>query len=162
MPSNPLPLALLLLHLALPGVWLAGRALARKAAPDRVLAAYLTPGLALALWILGVHIASLVTRSFVKGLAVGTLAPSALGVAVAIATRRSHSKRMPARSPSAWMWVLGLGASLGIVAQMAFAGAFHDDLSITGHMSNMAQMQNGTYPPRFFPFVEHELLPLRV
>jgi hypothetical protein len=138
-------------------MWLAGRALARRAARDRVLAAYLTPGLALALWILAVHIAALVTRSFAKGLAVGTLAPSALGVAVAIATRRGHSRPMPARSPSAWMWILGLGASLGVVAQMASGGAFHDDLSITGHMSTVAQMQNGTYPPRFLPFVEHEL-----
>src|SRR4051812_36533744 len=54
--TNPLPTSLLLLNLALPGVWFAGRALARKVVDDPSVRLALAPGLAMALLLIFVHV----------------------------------------------------------------------------------------------------------
>src|SRR5205814_5577471 len=60
--APPTPVAFVLLVLLLPGVWLAGSAIARRLAREPVVARVLAPVLAVALWLTAIHAASLVTH----------------------------------------------------------------------------------------------------
>jgi hypothetical protein len=154
----PFSYAYVLLLLAFPGVFLLGRALAHAVTRDLGLRAVLPAGLALALWVLSVHVASLLAHTLLVGLPVGTLALSAAGVAAEVRRRRHLERDAPeGRPPSPWMWIAMAGTAIAI-APAAFFYTFHDELLVTGHMSMAAQMQNGIYPPRHLTLPE---LPLR-
>jgi hypothetical protein len=139
----PFPRADVLLLLALPGVWLLARALARAVTTDPGLRAVLPVGLGLSLWLSSVHAASLATGSLGAGLPVATLALGAAGV---IAWHRGRPAPPARRLPRAF-WI-SLALTLALVAPAALRFWFHDELSFTGHMSTAAALQNGIYPPR--------------
>jgi hypothetical protein len=77
--APPTPLAFVLLAVLLPGVWLAGSAIAGRLSRERSLARVLTPALAVALWLVAIHAVSLGARSFWIGLPIGTLVVAAGG-----------------------------------------------------------------------------------
>jgi hypothetical protein len=155
----PVPLSPLfvLLILALPAVWLLGRALAHAITTDLGLRAVLPFGIGLSLWVLSLHVASLVAGSFLVGLPVGTLVPAALGIAAELRRRRLPPGATTGRRPSAFMGFTMVAATM-ILAPAALRFSFHDELYITGHMSIAAEIQNGIYPPRHLTFPD---LPLR-
>jgi hypothetical protein len=144
------------LVLLLPLVWRAGLALVRLATGDARLARFLAPGVALSLWLLGVHAAGLLTHSFYVGLYVGTALPAALGVASFWLDRpidrsaEAHTERTPW-----WMWPCAAGA----VALMFGPTLWnkHDECMILGHLSIPAEMLDGVYPPRHLTFPAYEL-----
>ncbi len=142
-----LPLALLL-----PLVWRAGLALVRHATGDVRLSRFLAPGVALVMWLLGVHVAGLLTHSFYAGLALGTIVPAALGLA-------SLRRALPA-DPSAdrtlwWMWPSAAMAVALMVGPTSWNK--HDECLVVGHLSIPAEMLNGVYPPRHLTFPNYEI-----
>jgi hypothetical protein len=164
------PPAFAFLIVLLPGIWLAGSVIAQRITRDPGLARLLTPALALAPWLLAMHVVSLVARSFWIGLPVGTVF---VAVGGALTWRRwasdkekqPKSKRQsrPSRSakksrpPIAWaMWISAFVATMYLVPT-AFGWWFHDEISVTGHLSMTAEIQNGIYPPRHLTFPGLEL-----
>jgi hypothetical protein len=151
-PDNPLPLACVALGLAVPPMWLGARRIAASLSEDDDVAAALAPGLALAVWLLAVHVIALAFRAFVPGLVGGTLIAAALGALA--------DHRLPPPPPRAHRGILEriapLLAALAI-APMALGWAFHDELLTTGHWALVSEMQNGVYPPRQTTFPELEL-----
>lgn len=81
--------------------------------------------------------------------------PAVAGAALWIRGQRNTPSQ--GERPSKWMWISAVAVTGGVAIPLALSGAWHDELGPTGHMSIAAQMQNGGYPPRFLPFVEHEL-----
>jgi hypothetical protein len=153
----PLPTNLVILTLLLPGIAVAGHELGAWLTQKRLLRHALTPVLALALWLLSVHAAALVTRSFVAGLRVGTLAVALAGLASRV--HRGRASRGASEGPGLGPAAMALVALSTIpVAWMAFNWAFHDEDLYTGHMSISAEIQNDVYPPRHLTFPD---LPLR-
>jgi hypothetical protein len=155
---TPLPSALVFLALALPGVWLAGGSLARRANVSAQVRALLTPALAVAAWLLAVHVAGRLTASFTRGLCAGTLVVALAGVAAWLRGRASGDRAAaapPARLPLR-MW-LGAGLATAVVVPVALRWAIHDEVLPLGHMSIAAQIQNDVYPPRFIAFPDVEL-----
>jgi hypothetical protein len=153
--SNPLPLSCVALLLAIPGVWLAGRSAAHRLLRDRATAALVGPALALALWLLTVHVIAYAARSFVPGLVAGTLAVGALGY-VAYAAWRLGDPLVVGPPPSRLPWVLG-AIAMAVIAPMALLWSFHDEATLAGHMAIASEMQNGVYPPRYLTFPSFEL-----
>jgi hypothetical protein len=156
--QNPLPVALVGLSLLLPGVWLAGRSLARACGVSAAAEALVTPALALAAWLLAVHSVGRLTGSFSMGLTVGTVTISIVGIAAWIIHARSGAPGASTRRPRLprRMWAGALIATI-VFAPTAILWAFHDEVFSTGHMAFSAQMQNDVYPPRFFAFPTIEL-----
>lgn len=154
----PFSRAYMLLLLALPGVWWLARALAHAVTRDLGLRAVLPIGVAIALELLGVHLASLASGTLYVGLPAGTLALAAAGV-FAERARRSRGDTEPTsgRHPSPWMLITAAATALAI-APAALRFWFHDELLPTGHLSIAAELQNGIYPPRHLAFPD---LPLR-
>jgi len=170
--NNPLPISLALLALLVPGiVWLAW-SMARRALPDAHSARFVTPGLALGLWLAALHVSAYTSGSFVTGLKVSTLALGILGYALAtLDVRRVQAP--PSRSGlgeaspdprSLLRWdkskiVFPLVPALAtlLVAPMALSWAFHDEMFFTGHMSIASQMLNDVYPPHHLTFPSVEL-----
>jgi hypothetical protein len=150
MPSRWVTAPLLAL---LPLVWRAGLALARAATGDERLSRFLAPGVALALWLLGIHALGLITHSFYAGLLTGTVLPAAFGLA-------SMRLRVPVgdrtEPTSRWMW-LGMIIAAALLVGPEFNYSKHDECLITGHLSIPAEMQNGIYPPRHLTFPNYEL-----
>ncbi len=153
----PLPRSLALLVLAVPGIGIAGHELAAWLTRRRLLRGALTPLFAIVLWLLAVQVAALLSRSFVTGLRIGTLA-------VAVAGPAARLGRQKIALPTSGVGRgLGLGALLLMaatavpIARMAFGWAFHDEDLITGHMSLVAEMQNDIYPPRHLTFAAEPL-----
>lgn len=141
------------LAIALPGVWLAGRAAAHRITRDRGLRAVLPLGLSLAIWIVAVQLASLAAGSFLAGLPAGTLLAAAAGIALEIDRRRRDPRAPEGRAPAAWMGVTAI-ASAAAIYPAAFHFWFHDELLTTGHLSTVAQIHNGIFPPRHLTFPE--------
>src|SRR5262245_7502195 len=139
MPENPLPLSLIALNLALPALWLLGRAIARVATRDGFLQQLLAPGLALGAWLLCVHVAGLATRSYVLALWIGTLVPAAVGLIVWARDRRriAHPRPLVGPRPSRWMWAAALVVTGGVALPLALSGAWHDEMSPFGHFSTV-------------------------
>jgi hypothetical protein len=153
MTAVPLPLSPLyvLLILAIPGVWLLARAITHRLTRDRSLRAVLPIGLGLAIWVVAVHLASLLAHSFRVGLPAGALAAAAAGVAMEIARRRAPDEPATGEAPSRWMWITAIVAAAAL-APAAFNYWFHDEVLIGGHMATVAQIQTGIYPPRRIQF----------
>jgi hypothetical protein len=151
----PIPAALSLLVLALPGVFATGLSAARRVTGDRALALALAPALALAAWLSAVHAVGLATRSFVVGLLLGTLATA---VAAPLLPGRPVETAPRPADPRAWRRRLLLIVAVALpVAWMAFGWDFHDEDLLTGHLSIPAAIQNDVYPPRHLSFAAVEL-----
>lgn len=151
----PFSRAFMLLLLALPGVWLLGRAAAHGLSRDRAVRPVLAVGLALVAWILAVHIASLSLFSMRRGLPVGTLVAAALGIGAEV-WRRRRPDRGEGRGPSAWMILSAILATLAM-SRLALHFHFHDELGLNGHMPIAGELQNGVYPPRHLIFPDTPL-----
>jgi hypothetical protein len=128
----------------MPGVWLAGRTVARSVVDDLWLSRLITPGFGFAGWLLAVHVSGLLAGSFELALWIGTLSVSAAGHLV-------HRLVPQPAPPVGWIpsKVMFAGVVVGTVAiaPMTLGWAFPDDLFITGHMSISSAIQNGPYPP---------------
>ena len=149
----PLPRALALLGLALPAVLLTGRDIACGLTPQRSLRAPLTPVLALALWLVSVHTAGLLTHSFIRGLTVGTLGVALADPAVRLARRAAPARHGGSMGRGAGPLALLVIALVTLpIIRMAFGWGFHDEDLITGHLSIGAQIDNDIYPPRHLTF----------
>ncbi|MFT3770487.1 MAG: hypothetical protein QM820_34090 [Minicystis sp.] len=147
----PTPLACVALAAALPLVLPAGAWLAARASVDRDTRAVLAPGAGAALWLLAVSAIARAAHHFVTGLVWGTLAVAILGAWQARAwlhDRRANAPRWPNR----------LVALLAVIAILpAVRCYFHDELTIGGHLSIVAQIQNGAFPPHLATFPQFEL-----
>jgi hypothetical protein len=162
--DNPVPAAYSALGLALPAVLLAGRALARTLGLPRALSLILTPGLALALWLLATHTVAYAMASFPPGLAIGTFLVAASGLAAAFGEplsrdRESRTSSSPSRQGALPSWWVLVGAVLaaGSITPMALRWAFHDEVTIAGHLALGSAIQNGAFPPRYPTFPKLEL-----
>lgn len=153
MVANPVSPSAAVLVLTLPGIWLAGRSLARVATADLWLSRLTAPGLSLALWLLATHVAGLLSGSFVVGLWTGSLVVAAAGHVLGL-LRVGHEPTV-GWTPGRGMWIATL-ATTALIARVAFGYHIHDDLFYTGHMSMTAAIQNGSYPPGnlSFPWLE--------
>ncbi len=156
----PFPRSLSLLLILLPFVLLAGFWLARRLTKDRALSITLTPGIAVAGWLLAVHAAGLATRSFLSGLAIGTAGVAALAIAYAayqLKTRAWVPSVREVRLGSTPLLLLTALITTGLVGEMAFGWLFHDEHLYTGHLSISSQILNDVYPPRHLSFPDVEL-----
>lgn len=158
--TSPLPVPLVALTLALPGVYLAGRSLARWMDGNRTTSAVLTPAAAISLWLLAIHLVARATSSFLQGLVAGTLLVSAGGHVAAWRRRRAgederRDGQEPPRIPAiAW---LGAASVMALLAPTALGWAIHDENLLIGHMSIPAMLHNDVYPPREINFPSIEL-----
>lgn len=155
--TNPVSPFVALLVLALPGVWLAGRTLTWIVIEDRWSARLAVPGMSLALWVLALHVAGLLSGSFHVAIWAGTVAVAAGGFAGLHFARRGRiTPPADGWQPSHWMWV-GAVIAMAVIAPVTFGWAFHDELFLDGHMSMTAAIQNGGYPPRSLSFPATDL-----
>lgn len=133
----PLSPWLSLLLPALPLVWRLGWRLAGEAA--------LAPGVAVAAWLLAVHVASLLSGDFALGLTVGTLAAASGG----LGRVPRGGQRGPAMRGIAW----AAAAGTVVVVPAVLGWDFFDKFPVgTSHFSISAQILNGIYPPRELSF----------
>jgi hypothetical protein len=147
-----------LLALMLPGIFLAGRWLARWALADQVLARWAAPAAALALWLLAAHVFGRAGGAFWFALWGGTLGVGLLGYGVWAWQRwRGIRQELPAgEAPSRWLWVAG-GLATVWLAGATLGWFFHDETWVTGHLGLIAQMHNDVYPPRHMNFAQFDL-----
>jgi hypothetical protein len=158
-PGNPLPLACEALVVGLPGIWMAGRWIMGTITPDVWLARTHAALAGVAVWLLGVHVIAYASRSFLLGLVAGTLVVSLGGTALFVRDRRRRAKAPPdgfSLPPSWWMLITAL-LSTAALAPAALLYNFHDEVFVTGHLSIVAEIQNGVYPPRNLTFPDFEL-----
>src|ERR1041384_4693850 len=151
------PTAFVLLIFLLPLIWFSGAALAGRLLRDTELTALLAPALAVALWLTAIHVCSLTTSSFWIGLPVGTLAAAGFG----LLSRFYRVPRFPTGEASSprdlrWMWLSAL-LTTAYIAPAVLRWWFSDELLVTGHLSMIAEIENGIYPPRHLSFPEFEL-----
>ncbi len=132
-------------------IFAAARPVARRVTLDPIFGRVAAPAIAVALWLLGVHVIGLVTHSFTRGMWAGTLAVgTAAGILLWFDRRRprDHDARLPLA-----MWLPACAALL-LFLPAAFRFAFHDELWISGHQAFASQIQNGIYPPRHGQFAD--------
>jgi hypothetical protein len=152
-PAVPPRWATVPLLLLLPLVWRAAYAFAVVATRDRRLARFLSPGVALAGWLLAIHVVGLATHSFTAGLFASTVLLAAAGVA---SLRVPLPSTEPAERTSRWLW-LGVLLAAPLVLAPEFWWSKHDECLLTGHISIPAEIQNGFYPPHHITFPVYEL-----
>ena len=145
---SPLSPACVALAFMLPGIVLAGRAVARWLVGERSALA-LSPAISLALWLLPVHLLALARESFSFGLVAGTISVGMIGflyTVVKFKTRSAHvsSHRSVTRRG---LWLAALATAL--IVPMTIGWCLHDEVIFLGHMSIPAQMHNDVYPPRY-------------
>lgn len=147
--SSPLS-ALTVFVVCMPGVFLAGRASARWLGGSLDVRSVVAPGLSISIWLLAVHVAGLVSRSFRVGFIVGTLGVAIAGVSAWILERRrrlSGSDTARLRIPRRY-WI-GAIASTCLMTPMFVLWCMHDESIFLGHWAVPSQMLNGVYPPRY-------------
>ena len=160
--DSPIPLTCSILVLALPGVWWLGRWLSARVSQDSAARILLAPGLGLAVWLLAIHAAALLTGSFLTGLWAGSLGAGLPGWLAwyqswAAGGRSRPISRSGDDGPSLRAMCLSALLATLVVTPMAIMWSFHDEAWITGHLSIIAQLQNDTYPPRHLSFPEFPL-----
>ena len=155
--DSPTPTAFVLLVFLLPLIWFSGAAIAARLLRDAELTVLLAVALAVGLWLIAIHVCSLVASSFWIGLPVGTFVTAGLGLL-------SRFYQVPGTPPAETsssrdfrrMWISALLAT-AYIAPAALRWWFHDELLVTGHLSMIAEIQNGIYPPRHLSFPQFEL-----
>ncbi|UQA56148.1 hypothetical protein [Polyangium aurulentum] len=132
----------------LPALWLFGLFVARRVVRGERFVLLVSPGLAFAPWFLAVHLAGKLTGSFVAGLWTGTALVASAGIALHRDTWRSALREAATtlRRTPAVVWC-GAVLSALLVAPSIYGYLFHDEVLAFGHMSIVAQIQNGPYPP---------------
>lgn len=135
--------------IAYAGAWVTSRAVA-DAETRRVL----TPAAGIALWLLAIEIVARIFHHFIAGLVLGTLAVAALGVAYIYERLSCKKSILPLVVQHKLDLVVAFGSFVVIVP--AINTYVHDELSIGGHLSLVAQLENGAFPPRFPQFPEYE------
>lgn len=151
--GSPLPSWLMCLWVTLPGIWLGATALCDRLAADVGVRRVLQPAVALGSWILAVELASLAVDSFWRGLPLGMAVLSVAGMVFWWRSRRTAAKRSSLIEQSdlpfsRGMW-LGMVLTTIPIAAIACRGYIPDDLIPSCHLSNVAQLQNNYFPPRF-------------
>lgn len=132
----------------LPAVWLFGLFVARRVVRGARFVLLVSPGLALAPWLLGVHLAGKLTGSFAAGLWIATALVAGAGLALhrgAWKAALGEARRTLARTPI-FIWASAVLVSL-LVAPSIYQWVFHDEVLAFGHMSLVSQIENGSYPP---------------
>jgi hypothetical protein len=149
----PTPLACVALAAALPLVPVAGAWIAARATRDRATQALMAPVAGVALWLVSIIVLARLAHAFVPGVVGGTLLVAALGAAHGRAWLRAPRARLAGlRRPGL---LFAAAAVLAIVP--AVRAHFHDELLVGGHMSLVAQLENGVFPLRFATFPQFEL-----
>ncbi len=141
------------LLLLLPFVWRSGLMLARLATRDERLARFLSVGLAIALWLLSIHVVGLLSHSFFVGLFAGTVLTAAPG---AFTFKRIVPDVKPADSTSPWLWV-GMVAMMALIAWPQLRFEEHDECEPFGHVGTAQEIEAGDYPPRYPWFPAYEV-----
>ncbi len=150
--SNPISPLCIALLLAIPGIFLLGRAASRRSVADAALANILAPGLGLAIWLLCVHFAGLLSQSFVVGLSLGTALPAACGYALHLRSLRSQSGKAPDATPASTRMLVFAAVMAATLIPAAIGWCFHDEVAASGHLAIAAQFANDVYPPRNMTF----------
>lgn len=154
--TPPISSHFVLLLLLLPAIGLLGRAMANALGCERKVRAVITPALALAPWLLAMHVIGRMTHSFPLGLGIGTSLVAVAGIVFFVIQRKTARLYDRGRPSSPWMWI-GAIIAAAILAPTALRWHLHDELNATGHMSLAAQMLNGVYPPRHITFPHAEM-----
>jgi hypothetical protein len=156
--ESPTPPACAALLLAIPFALCLGADLARRATRDRDTRRVVAPGAAFAVWLLAVYAVARAGRAFLPGLVGGTLlctllgAPHAFRLVRDAARGRSWLPRSRRHAP-----VLIFVALCILAIFPTLLRHFHDELIPGGHLSIVAQLENGAFPPRFAIFPSFEL-----
>ncbi len=146
--SNPSPKTLGALLLFLPGIWFFAQWIVSHSSLQKD-AVGIVPGLALALWILSVHVSGLLLKDFYAGMAVGTITLGCLGY---ITLEYKGRSRVSTYAYPPLLWWSAVICTLLLLPTVALKDAW-DKLSIvTGHFSITEQIVNGIYPPRHLTF----------
>lgn len=152
--SNPSPKILVSLLVFLPGVWLFARFIVSRSSLRKDTIG-ITPGLALALWLLSTHIFGLLFHDFYLGVTVGT---SLLGLLGYITNEKGGTSRTPAFAYPAMLWWSAAIGTLILLPTVILKDNWDKLGIITGHFSITEQIVNGIYPPRHLTFA-NVLLP---
>ena len=134
----------------LPGIWFLARYIVSRSALQRD-AAGIVPGLALALWILSVHVSGLLLKDFYQGMAMGTIPLGCLGY-VTLARCTIPPERVYVYPRSLW-WSAIIG-TLILLPAVVLMDNWDKLMIITGHFSITEEMVNGIYPPRHLTFTD--------
>lgn len=156
--APPMPAALIMLLLMLPGVFRLGLNLSRRSFSSPSVAMLMAPGIATCLWLVAVHALGLVTQSFVLAVTLGTLIPGSAGYLLRQPIEPT-SKNLPTCPP----WYSGAFPFTLVIATLIILPAvvfwdFHDKIgNYSSHFSVTAQILNNIYPPRDLAFADHPL-----
>ena len=153
-PTQPQSAAMIALLPCVVAIFWGARAAARRATLDPMLARLMVPAIAVAAWMLPVHVLGLVTHSFTYGLGRGTFVAGLAGAALVWSNRGRRFEATPPLPLS--LWIPAIGATL-LLAPAALRWSFHDELWNAGHQAIAAQIQNGIYPPRHGVFPAYVL-----
>ncbi len=142
-----------ILVILLPLVWRSGLVLARLATKDERHARFLSLGLALAGWLLAVHIGALLSHDFYVGLFLGTPLAALPG---ALTLRRKVEGVDPLAPTPRSLW-LGTALMVALIAWPQLRYAEHDECEPFGHVGMPQTIALGHYPPRFPYFPAYEM-----
>ncbi|MBM3227721.1 hypothetical protein FJZ27_02550 [Candidatus Peribacteria bacterium] len=152
--SNPSPKILVSLLVFLPGIWLLARCIVSRSSLRKDTIG-ITPGLALALWLLSTHICGLFFHDFYLGITVST---SLLGLLGYIISGKGSASRTQAFTYPAMLWWSAIIGTLILLPTVILKDNWDKLGIITGHFSITEQIVNGIYPPRHLTFA-NVLLP---
>jgi hypothetical protein len=152
----PLPKALVLLCLFLPGIQALGWCIARRVFADRLTASVASVGLSISLWLFCTHVIGLVTHSLTAALVASTLGLGGAGGVLWIRERRRHERWAPLPRGS-WEMFLFAAAMTLPVGILAWRWSFHDEIGPGTHQAIISNLQNDFYPPRSLAFPEFDL-----
>jgi hypothetical protein len=148
MPNTlPLPPLLCLLLLAMPGLLMLGLRLAAPLSNTPSDRPVFAVGLALAVWLLGIHGFGLLFQEFVAGLVAGTVLPALLGYGLWLKGFRPGWAWLPKAD-----YALALGLTL-LIVPATWGWDFHDKVAeYSSHFSITSQILNNIYPPHDIAF----------
>lgn len=154
-PANPIPMWGIYLAVLAPGIWLFARRLLARASDDLWLSRVGALPVGAAAWLFACHLVGRATRSFHVAFVASTVLVGVGGYVWAFVERKRPRETYRV-APSPWAWVTAVLAALAI-APAALDHDFFDETHVTGHLAVVAELQNGTYPPRSLTFPAFEL-----